>query len=298
MRPRRQRARRNTRHRWLTLLMLCVCPAVTSAQSVLAPVRGFGWDLELDGGVGFGLQRQLENNFVGRLRVGALYFDEPIVYALGVTSEVGGLADYGVGLAFEASHFDGPWARIGGSRVARDDWMTQLMVGYLFFGLEWQHRFDADSPVNDALMLVFRLPVGVWWFMMREQRPMHGPLPSMPEPSPPPSEPDDREHEEAAEPHAVLRLRVEPLAQNDTVWLDDQPFSVAALGYPYEINPGTHVIVVKRGDVVLVRLEISAEAGGNVSLKVDPTTSGTMVGSEANEARGVDVRPGAGETAR
>jgi len=304
MRPRGRRALLATPGTLLALWTLCMCPAVASAQSSWSPEGGLGWDLELDGGVGFGLQRQLDNNFVGRLRLGALYFDEPIVYALGITGEVGGLAEYGVGAAFEVSHFDGPWARIGGSRVIGNDWMTQLTLGFLFFGLEWQHRFESASTASDALMMVFRLPVGVWWFMMAEQRPMHGPLPSLPEPT---SEPSPAEaaavapqDEEVVAPHAVLRLRVEPLAADETVWLDGQRLTIDALGYPMPIAPGAHVIVVKREESIVLRMEVSAEAGGNVSLKLDPTqpTAAAIDASQTNEGGRVDVGTGTGDGAR
>lgn len=280
-----------TRFSWLVVLLACVSPTVAFAQPLSSPARGFGIDMELEGGVGFGLQHQLDNDFLGRLRLGALYFDEPLVYALGVTAEVGGLAEYGLGVALEVSHFDGPWARIGGSRVVGDEWMTQLTLGFLFFGLEWQHRIDARDALSDSLMLVFRLPVGVWWFMTRDRQPTHGSLP----PQPPQEEPLPRAPEAVASPspeapHAVLRLRVEPLADNETVWLDDQPLSIDALGYPVSIAPGPHVIVVKRADAVVLRVEVSAEVGDNVSLKLDP--------SQPDEGSGVDVRTGAGEPPR
>jgi hypothetical protein len=57
-----------------------------------------------------------------------------------------------------------------------------------------------------------------------------------------------------------------------------------------------HVIVVKRDDAVIMRLELSAEPGGNVSLKLDPTTVRGSAGSEANETGGLDVHAGPGET--
>lgn len=374
-------------------LLWCSAAPRAFAQAGLEPVTGFGWDLTLDGGVGFGIAHQLDNNFLGRARIGALYFSEPLVYALGITGEVGGLADYGAGLAFEVSHFDGLWARVGGSRVHGGDWMTQVTAGYLFFGLEWQHRFESSVAVSDALMFVFRVPVGVWWFLMRDQHPPQSPVvPLGPEPTPesraqsiPSVHPGDRllaarlieeanlaeqqQHWPEAETllsraavldpsplltlrlarvqrkasHVVsaadnlrrfvdaavtpdeidarpdaererlevlsmlgyLRLRVEPLLEGESVWLDGQRFSVAALGYPYPIDPGAHVIEVKRGDDLLLRREFNAGPGDNVSIKFDPHAASTNEApsdnastddaSQTSEQRGVNVGAGAGQ---
>lgn len=388
----------------LATVLLWSFAATTHAQGSLEPTQGFGWDLELDGGVGVGVQRQLRNNFLGRLRVGALYVGEPWVYALGVTGEVGGLAEYGAGLTLSVSHFDGFWARLGGSRVAGDDWMTHATLGYLFFGVEWQHRLDSSRVASDALMMVFRVPVGVWWFLMREQQPVAPQrsqrvepfrdetadprLASVPsvtavsagdhllsarlleeaavaeqqehwveaeellaraarlDPSPlltlrlarvqrrvqhlvaaadnlrrfidaavTAEELDartqaERERLEVLSLLSYLRLRVEPLAEQESVWLDGQAFSVAALGYPYPIDPGSHLIVVKRGEQEILRREVSVAPGGNLTLKLDPTAppareaaessegSESSERSEPSEHRALDVGTGTGEPAR
>lgn len=368
------------------LAWLCLFALPAHAQDGLGPIRGFGFDLSLDGGIGVGVQHDLNNNFLGRLRVGALYVTEPMAYALGITGELGGLAGQGFGISAEASHFNGAWGRIGGSRVQHGEWMSQLTLGYLFFGLEWQHRYATSRSVSDAVMVVFRVPIGLWWFLMRDPTPSHSSFPPRsnvstpatpariePASAVPPGDrllasrlvdeatlaeqqehwaeaeallaranrldpsplltlrlaraqrradhvvsaadslrrfiaaavtPQEIEARPAAEQErlealalvAHLRLRVEPLSDNESVWLDDQPFSVDALGYPYPIDPGTHVIVVKRGDTVLLRQEISAAPGGNVHLKLDPTQAPAPT-SQPDEDRGVNAGTGAGQSA-
>lgn len=336
-----------------------VAPTTVTAQGTLAPRSGFGFDVNLDGGLAVALDGDLDNNFLGRLRLGGVYVTEPWVLALGVTGEVGALAKYGFGVAAELSHLDGFWGRVGGSRVQGDDWMTQLTLGYLFFGLEWQHRFDRAAPAQDALVLVFRVPFGMWWFLMGDppqssQRAMAEMASerdsqgadtsdtsvsagdrllasrlleeatlaeqqqnwsdaeallsrvSRLDPSPlvtlrlsraqrkaghlvlsadnlrrfldaaaTPPELAARADAEAERLEVLgllstLRLRVEPLADTESVWLDGEPFSVAALGYPFPIDPGPHTIVIKRGEDEILRREVHAEAGGVVQLTIDP----------------------------
>lgn len=340
-------------------LVLFGAPTTSHAQGTLASRSGFGFDVNLDGGLAAALDGNLDNNFLGRLRLGGVYVTEPWVLALGVTGELGALAKYGFGVAAELSHLDGLWGRVGGSRVQGDDWMTQLTLGYLFFGLEWQHRFAHAVSPQDALVLVFRVPLGMWWFLMRDppqssQRAMavaataHDPsgreaadtavsvgdrllasrlleeatlaeqqqhwreaadlltraLRLDPAPlltlrlsraqrkvgrlvlsadnlrrfldsAATPPELAARADAEAERLEVLgllctLRLRVEPLADDESVWLDGEPFSVAALGYPFPIDPGPHTIVVKRGADEILRREIQADAGGVVQLTIDP----------------------------
>jgi hypothetical protein len=108
----------------------------------------------------------------------------------------------------------------------------------------------------------------------------------------------ERERLEALSLLGYLRLRVEPLSENETVWLDGNAFSVAALGYPFPIDPGAHVIEIKRAGEVLLRREFNATAGENVSLKIDPTEPEPATAtppSEASEQGGLNVGAGARE---
>jgi hypothetical protein len=130
-------------------------------------VRGVSWDLQLEGGGGLGLNGSLDDNFIGRIRAGGLLADEPWIFNLGVTGELGGLASRGVGAALEVNHFGGPWIRAGASYVRGDAIMSRASLGFAIFSVEWQHRFRAWEP-DDALMFQVRIPIGIWWFVSRE----------------------------------------------------------------------------------------------------------------------------------
>jgi hypothetical protein len=152
----------------LTISILWLAPV---AQAQIIPeellIKGFSWDLQLEGGAGFGIGDRVDDTFLGRIRAGALLADEPLIYNLGLTGELGGLASRGVGAAIEVNHFGGPWIRAGLSYVRGDDWMTRASLGFAIFSLEWQHRFAAWQPRN-ALMFQVRLPIGIFFFVKGE----------------------------------------------------------------------------------------------------------------------------------
>jgi hypothetical protein len=125
-------------------------------------LQGFGPDAQIVGGGGFALSGNLDNNFVGRLRLGALYAYEPWLFNAGMTLEVGALAGVGLGGELEVNRFDGIYANVGLARIEHDHVMGHLGLGYLVFGVEWQHAFSGGRP-SDALLLEVRLPVGYWW---------------------------------------------------------------------------------------------------------------------------------------
>jgi hypothetical protein len=131
--------------------------------------RGFWPDVALAFGAGIGLGHALDTPVFGRLRVGALYAYEPLVVNLGVSAELGALAGRGFGAELELNHFGGPFVQLGLDRVTDRDFMTHAMLGFSLFGLEWQHRLDS-SP-SDALLFVLRAPIGIWWFLLKNERP-------------------------------------------------------------------------------------------------------------------------------
>jgi hypothetical protein len=142
-------------------------PARAQVFSEELRVRGFWPDVALSAGGGIGLGDSLGTNVMARARVGALYAYEPLIVNLGITGEVGALARRGMGLELELNHFGGPFLQAGFERVAGDDWMSHVMLGFAEFGVEWQHRIDPGLPAaNNALMFVLRLPVGIWWFLL------------------------------------------------------------------------------------------------------------------------------------
>jgi hypothetical protein len=154
---------------FLLLLSALLFPSAASAQIIPEElrVRGFSWDLQIEGGLGFGLDARLPDIALGRLRAGALLADEPLIYNLGITGELGGLASRGVGAEIEVNHFGGPWIRAGFSHVRGDDWMTRLSLGFAIFSVEWQHRLASWTP-RHALMFQLRLPIGIYCFLSRK----------------------------------------------------------------------------------------------------------------------------------
>lgn len=148
--------------------LVCV-PRRASAQVYAEQLRtrGFGWDLQLQGGVGFGVQRALDNAFVARARLGGLYAYEPWILNVGPTLELGGLARLGAGAELELNSFGGLFGQLALARVEDDAWMTRIGVGFTIFGAEWQHCFAA-GPDDDAIMFVVRVPLGIWWFLVHD----------------------------------------------------------------------------------------------------------------------------------
>ena len=130
--------------------------------------QGIGVDAQLTGGGGFAFGASLENYFLGRVRLGALYASQPWVVNLGLTAEIGALARVGVGGELELNHSSGPYASLGLARVTGDEWMTHASAGFMILGLEWQHRVTSQRP-SDALVFHVRLPLGLWWQQKRQQ---------------------------------------------------------------------------------------------------------------------------------
>lgn len=153
----------------LVLVIACVgAPAAASAQVFAEELRIEGaWvDAALSLGGGIGVGNDLDSNVFGRLRLGALYAYEPWIVNLGVTGELGALAERGVGAELEVNHFGGPWAQFGISRVLDAQWMSHLALGFAVFGVEWQHRLG--TPSRHAVLFLLRAPIGIWWFLLRD----------------------------------------------------------------------------------------------------------------------------------
>jgi len=161
----------------LLVVALALGPAPLRAQSLVGgvqPVRmnhveGFGPDAQLVGGLGFGLDGKLDNYFLARGRLGLLYATAPWIVNLGVTAEVGALAGLGWGAELELSRGGAFFGSVGVSRVDQDRWLMHAGLGFMIFGMEWQHTFEGPSP-NNALLLEVRLPLGLWWLQKRQDK--------------------------------------------------------------------------------------------------------------------------------
>jgi hypothetical protein len=130
-------------------------------------ITGVFPDAALSVGAGIGLGNGLSDNVFARLRLGGLLAYEPWVVNLGITGEVGGLAELGLGGELEVNHFGGLWLQLNGSRVDGAQYMGHLALGFTLFGVEWQHRFGGSD--DNALLFLLRLPIGIWWFMWQHQ---------------------------------------------------------------------------------------------------------------------------------
>lgn len=130
--------------------------------------HGLGPDAQLTGGVGVGLGGALDNHFLARVRAGVLYAHRPWIANLGVTGHLGALAGYGVGGELELNFGRGLFAHLGAARIDGGAWLGHAGVGFMVFGLEWQHRFDSGRP-SDALLLCVRMPLGIWWLRERQE---------------------------------------------------------------------------------------------------------------------------------
>jgi hypothetical protein len=147
-------------------LLLQASPALAQVYAPELRITGFWPDVALSGGGGIGLGHSLDDNFMGRLRLGALYAYEPFIFNAGVSGQLGALAERGIGGELEVNHFGGGWLQLGLSRVSDGDWMSSVTLGLTVFGVEWQHRYRASD--DDALLFTLRLPIGIWWFLLAE----------------------------------------------------------------------------------------------------------------------------------
>lgn len=155
---------------WLWAWAACAISSIAHAQpDGSTKAGGIGPDGQLTGGAGFAFGKSLDNYFLGRARVGLLYAHEPWIANLGVTLEVGALAGLGIGGELELNGPQRLFGNVGVERVRDGAWMTHVALGWLVFGMEWQHSFTADLP-RDALLWHVRLPLGMWWLQQRQQR--------------------------------------------------------------------------------------------------------------------------------
>ncbi len=230
--------------------LLVLAPLHARAQ-VYAPelrTRGFGPDLQVQGGIGFGLTHKLDNNFLGRIRLGGLYAYEPWIANLGATLEVGGLASFGLGGELEINTFGGGYGQLGFTHDEQKAWLSHLGVGFMIFGLEWQHLF-APKLNDDALLFDVRVPLGIWWFLVgddknkekkaREQAERRhssfGPSVSENEkPAPPPGPSDDDRYRAEKD---IERAREERAKGNDA-------FAAEALAHAYQLDPDPMILLL------------------------------------------------------
>lgn len=159
---------------WLAtaaLLALGVSFAPHAAQAQVYSeelrVKGFWPDLALSFGAGTALgEGSLATAVLGRARIGALYAYEPMIINLGITGELGALARRGLGVELELNDFGGLWLQLGMARVRGEQWMSHATLGFSVLGLEWQSRFGANVRPDDALLVVLRVPLGIWSFLV------------------------------------------------------------------------------------------------------------------------------------
>jgi hypothetical protein len=149
-------------------LVLVLLSSIAARAQVPFKAEGLGPDAELTGGGGLGIGGKLENPFLARVRVGALYAHQPWIANLGVTLELGALGRFGLGGEFELNFGRGFFGNVGVARVEGNPWMSHVGVGFMIFGLEWQHRYARERP-RDALMLFVRMPLGIWWLRKRQE---------------------------------------------------------------------------------------------------------------------------------
>lgn len=146
--------------------MFCAAHASADAPAGFARSQGFGVDGQLVGGVGVGLGHAIDNNFLGRARLGALYAYEPWIVNAGLTAELGALASFGLGAELELNTLAGWFAQAGLGRISGGELMTHAAFGYSVVGIEWQHSFG-HAASTDALLLDVRLPLGLFWFFKK-----------------------------------------------------------------------------------------------------------------------------------
>jgi len=133
----------------------------------LPAMRGVSWDFELELGVGFAVQGDLDDELLGRARGGVLFIQEPFFLSVGVTGEVGGLAGYGVGLQGDLIHLWGGYTfQVGAEYAEGGAWIVHAGLGYAILSAEWQHDFDTDA---DALFFKLRIPIGIVFYGMSHQ---------------------------------------------------------------------------------------------------------------------------------
>jgi len=155
--------------RWAGAVLVSIAAVATPrpahAQVYAEDLRlvGFWPDIALSVGGGIGVGNGLDTNVHSRLRLGALYAYEPLIINVGVSGELGALAERGAGVDLEINHFGGPWLQGGVARVTRGETMTHAAIGFALFGVEWQHRFGPSN--NNALLFLLRAPIGIWWFV-------------------------------------------------------------------------------------------------------------------------------------
>lgn len=130
--------------------------------------RGWGFDVQLQGGYGIGVDADLPRWGLGRLRLGALHVAQPWVVSFGVTGEVGGLSDgWGVGLQADMlSTATGFVVEAGGAYVNGDAVTLHGAIGWSIFAVEYQWRSDEQLRARHAFFLKLRVPIGLLLFFL------------------------------------------------------------------------------------------------------------------------------------
>jgi hypothetical protein len=133
--------------------------------------QGIGLDLAFAGGLrlhdGDGATTR---PWLARARVGALRFDEPSFWSLGVAGQIGPLGSASLGLELqyvEVFHATSvqlgvfPLDTVGGTTI-------EAQVGWAVLGLEYQRRLSGPRDGDQVLVLVLHVPVGVILQMLKD----------------------------------------------------------------------------------------------------------------------------------
>ncbi|HKP58146.1 MAG TPA: hypothetical protein VJV78_15545, partial [Polyangiales bacterium] len=156
--------------------VVCLCLLASSARAQ-GTARGLAPDAQLTGGIGAALNGKLDNLFLGRLRLGVLYAFDPFWVGAGAIAEVGALPGLSLGGELEFNQIQGWFGNVGLAYAEHQRITGHLTLGYMVFGVEWQHDFTRSKP-NDALLASVRLPLGFWWFASRSEKKSAAPPPS------------------------------------------------------------------------------------------------------------------------
>ena len=149
-------------------LTLCLLLLATSARAN-AQTQGLAPDAQVTGGIGAALHGKLDNVFLARARLGVLYALDDYWIAAGAIGEVGALPGLSIGGELEFNQDQGWFANAGLTYAEHKRTTGHLALGFLIFGLEWQHDFTRAKP-NEALLATIRLPLGFWWYTSNREK--------------------------------------------------------------------------------------------------------------------------------
>lgn len=117
-------------------------------------------DLQIEAGGGIQLRGDLDRHYLARLRLGAILPVDPWIFGAGLTGEVGGAVELGMGAVLDAIHLESGFSLEVGMAFGRAEGaLFRAGIGWSIFGVEVQHLF-APAPI-DALFFKIRVPLGI-----------------------------------------------------------------------------------------------------------------------------------------